>query len=132
MAVFSRLSLARTIYPPRPRHDESGDDRRRLHPITCLLIAVFSFVLLVACGVPHALALAVFAGVADVLPYIGALLSIGPMVLMALTRGPVIVAVVLLLMLAYEEFESRTEGVPAEQAAAIAVEMSDNRRKEER
>jgi predicted PurR-regulated permease PerM len=180
--------------------------------ITCLLIAIFSFVLLVTCGVPHALALAVLAGVADVLPYIGALLSIGPMVLAALARGPVVVAVVLLIMLAYEEFESRvlvpriygramrlpssvvlfallaggslmgilgallalpvaatvmmlieelrvelpgqqeqvadveqrvgderaekeyerrTEGVPAEQAAAIAVEISDDRRKEE-
>jgi putative heme transporter len=75
--------------------------------ITCLLIAVFSFVLLVACGVPNAMALAVFAGVADVLPYIGALLSIGPMVIAALARGPVVVAVVLLIMLAYEEFESR-------------------------
>jgi len=75
--------------------------------ITCLLIAVFSFVLLVACGVPNAMALAVFAGVADVLPYIGAFLSIGPMVIAALVRGPVIVTVVLLIMLAYEEFESR-------------------------
>jgi len=51
--------------------------------------------------------LAVFAGVADVLPCIGALFSIGPMVLAALARGPVVVAVVLLIMLAYEEFESR-------------------------
>jgi len=75
--------------------------------ITCLLIAVFSFVLLVACRVPHALALAVFSGLADVLPYIGAFLSIGPMVLAALARGPVIAAVVLLIMIAYEEFESR-------------------------
>jgi predicted PurR-regulated permease PerM len=75
--------------------------------ITCLLIAVFSFGLLVACGVQHAMALAVFAGIADVLPYIGALLSIGPMVIAALPRGPVVVAVVLLIMLAYEEFESR-------------------------
>jgi len=32
---------------------------------------------------------------------------------------------------AEEEYERRTEGVPAEQAAAIAVEMSDDRRKEE-
>jgi predicted PurR-regulated permease PerM len=180
--------------------------------ITCLLIAVFSFVLLAACGVPHAMALAVFAGVADVLPYVGAFLSIGPMLIAALERGPVVVAVVLLVMLAYEEFESRvlvpriygralrlpssvvlfallaggtlmgilgallalpvaatvmmlinelrvelpgqqeqvadvkrrvgdelaekeyerrTEGVPAEQAAAIAVEISGDRRKEE-
>ena len=180
--------------------------------ITCLLIAVFSFVLLVACGVPNAMALAVFAGIADVLPYIGAILSIGPMVIASLARGPVVVGVVMLIMFAYEEFESRvlvpriygqalrlppsvvlfalfaggvlmgflgallalpvaatimmlieelrvelpgqqeqfadvkqrvgddraeeeyehrTEGVPAEQAAAIAVEMSDDRRKEE-
>lgn len=75
--------------------------------ITCLLIAVFSFVLLVACGVPNALALAVVAGLADVLPYIGAFLSIAPMVLAALERGPVVVVIVLLIMIAYEEFESR-------------------------
>jgi predicted PurR-regulated permease PerM len=75
--------------------------------ITCLFIATFSFVLLMACGVPNAMALAVFAGVADVFPYIGAFLSIAPMVLAALARGPVVVVVVLLIMLAYEEFESR-------------------------
>ena len=75
--------------------------------VTCLLIAIFSFVLLAACGVPHALALAVFAGVADVLPYIGAFLSIGPMLIAALPRGPVVVVIILLIMLAYEEFESR-------------------------
>jgi hypothetical protein len=32
---------------------------------------------------------------------------------------------------AEEEYERRTEGVPAEQAAAIAVEISNDRRKEE-
>ena len=30
-----------------------------------------------------------------------------------------------------QEYERRTEGMPAEQAAAIAVEMSDDRKKEE-
>jgi len=75
--------------------------------LTCLLISVFTFVLLTACGVPNALALAVFAGLADVLPYIGALLSVGPAVLAATSRGPVVTIVVLALMLAYEEFESR-------------------------
>jgi predicted PurR-regulated permease PerM len=75
--------------------------------ITCLFIGVFSFVLLVVCGVPHAIALAVFAGIADILPYIGAILSIGPMVLVALVRGPIVVVVILLIMIAYEEFESR-------------------------
>ncbi len=75
--------------------------------LTSLLMSVFTFVLLTACGVKNALALAVFAGLADVLPYIGALLSVGPAVLASLSRGPVVVVVVLVLMLAYEEFESR-------------------------
>jgi len=32
---------------------------------------------------------------------------------------------------AEDDYERRTEGVPAEQAAAIAIEMTDDRRKEE-
>lgn len=75
--------------------------------VTSLLMAIFTFLLLTACGVENALALAVFAGAADVLPYVGALLSIVPSVLSALSRGPVIAIVVLVLMLAYEQFESR-------------------------
>jgi putative heme transporter len=75
--------------------------------VTSLLMSLFTFVLLTACGVENALALAVFAGLADVLPYIGPLLSVGPAVLAALSRGPIVVVVVLILMLAYEEFESR-------------------------
>ncbi len=180
--------------------------------LTCALMAVFMFILLMACGVPNALAIAVFGGVADVLPYIGIFLTMGPAVIAALARGPAVTVIVLVLMLAYEEFESRvlvpviygralrlpssvvlfsliagatlmgivgallalpvaaailmlieelrvelpgeielsedaelrkrddrgeqeyerrTEGMPAEQAAAIAVEMSDERKKEE-
>ena len=180
--------------------------------ITCALMAVFTFFLLVACGVPHALAIAVFGGVADVLPYIGIFLTMGPAVVAAMAQGPAVTVLVLVLMLAYEEFESRvivplvygralrlpssvvlfslvvgatllgivgallalpvaaailmlieelrvqlpgetelsgdaelrkrddrgeqeyerrTEGMPAEQAAAIAVEMSSDRKKEE-
>jgi len=75
--------------------------------LTSLLMSAFTFVLLEACGVENALALAVFAGLADVLPYVGALLSVAPAVLAALARGPGVAVVVLVLMLAYEEFESR-------------------------
>jgi len=75
--------------------------------VTSLCMALFTFLLLTACGVKNALALAVFAGLADVLPYIGALLSIVPAVLSALSRGPVVAIVVLVLMLAYEQLESR-------------------------
>jgi predicted PurR-regulated permease PerM len=75
--------------------------------VTSLLMSLFTFLLLTVCGVENALALAVFAGLADVLPYIGPLLSVGPAVLASLSRGPVVVVVVLVFMLAYEEFESR-------------------------
>jgi predicted PurR-regulated permease PerM len=75
--------------------------------ITCVLMTVFMFLLLVACGVPSALAIAVFGGVADVLPYIGIFLTMGPAVAVALARGPTVAVIVFVLMLAYEEFESR-------------------------
>ena len=75
--------------------------------ITCVLMTVFMFILLVACGVPSALAIAVFGGVADVLPYIGIFLTMGPAVAAALARGPTVAVIVFVLMLAYEEFESR-------------------------
>ena len=75
--------------------------------LTSIFMTVFTFLLLIACGVPSALAIATFAGLADVLPYIGVFLSVGPALAAALARGPVIVAVVLVAMLAYEEFESR-------------------------
>jgi predicted PurR-regulated permease PerM len=75
--------------------------------ITSVFMAIFVFILLKACDVPNALAVAVFTGVADVLPYIGALLSVGAAVLASLSRGPDIIIVVLVLMLAYEAFESR-------------------------
>ena len=75
--------------------------------ITSALMAIFVYLLLKACGVSEALAIAAFAGVADVLPYIGALLSVGAAVAAALSRGPTVIVVVLVLMLAYEELESR-------------------------
>ncbi|MBK8792711.1 MAG: AI-2E family transporter [Holophaga sp.] len=75
--------------------------------LTCMLIGIFTFVLLTTCGVENAMALAVFAAVADILPYIGGLLSVGPAVLAALGHSPTAAVIVLVMMLAYEEFESR-------------------------
>lgn len=180
--------------------------------ITCLCMGVFIFVLLTACRVPNALAFAAFGAVADVLPFLGIVLTMVPAVLAALAKSQTTALVVFLLLLAYEEFESRmlipmvygralrlpssvvffallvggtlygivgallalpmaatifmvieelrvdmpgespgvesvrkahndaqaeaeyerrTEGLPAEQAAAVAVEISDNQRKQE-
>ncbi|MEO8331232.1 MAG: AI-2E family transporter, partial [Gallionella sp.] len=75
--------------------------------LTSALMATFIFILLVACGVPNALAIAVFGGIADVLPYIGIFLTMGPAVVAATAQGTVVTIVVFVLMLIYEEFESR-------------------------
>jgi len=75
--------------------------------ITCALMGCFVFILLTACGVSNALAIAVFAGAADVLPYIGPLFSVGAAVAACLSLSPAVIIVVLVLMLTYEELESR-------------------------
>lgn len=75
--------------------------------LTCLFMGVFIFVLLTACGVPNALAFAAFGAVADVLPFLGIVLTMVPSVLAALTVGQTEGIIVFTLLLAYEEFESR-------------------------
>jgi predicted PurR-regulated permease PerM len=75
--------------------------------ITCVMMSVFMFVLLSFCGVPNALAISVFGGIADLLPFIGIFLTMGPAVVAAATISPVVTAIVFVVMLAYEEFESR-------------------------
>lgn len=75
--------------------------------VTCLLMGIFLFVLLMACGIPNALAFAVFGGIADVLPFVGIFLTMGPVLLITLSKGPAIVATVFIVLLCYEEFESR-------------------------
>ncbi len=74
---------------------------------TCALMAGFILVLLLACRVPNAMAIALFGGVMDLLPYIGIFLTMGPAVLAAYGQGPVIAGIVFVLMLGYEELESR-------------------------
>jgi predicted PurR-regulated permease PerM len=74
---------------------------------TSALMMAFTLVLLTVIGGKNALAVAVFAGIADVLPYIGVLLSVTPVVLAVSSKGFAISIVALVLMLVYEEFESR-------------------------
>ena len=74
---------------------------------TSALLAAFTFALLLLFHVPGALALAILAGVADVLPFIGPLLAIAPATIAALSQGLGTAAFVGVLMLLYEEFESR-------------------------
>jgi putative heme transporter len=75
--------------------------------LTCVLMGGFILVLLLSCGVPNALAIAMFGGVMDLLPYIGIFLTMGPAVLAAAGQGPAVAGIVFALLLAYEELESR-------------------------
>jgi len=75
--------------------------------LTSLLITIFALAMFTACQVPNALALAVFAGVVDVLPYVGGVLTIVPAAAAAAGQGVVTVLVIVISMLAYQEFESR-------------------------
>lgn len=75
--------------------------------ITSVLMGVFVFILLTACDIPNAVAFAVFGAIADVLPFVGIFLTVGPLVFAALAKGTLITAIVFIVMLCYEEFESR-------------------------
>jgi predicted PurR-regulated permease PerM len=75
--------------------------------ITSVAIGIFTFALLEITRVPNALALAAFAALTDVIPFVGGLLATTPAVLVALSRGSAVTTIVLVAMIAYQEFESR-------------------------
>jgi putative heme transporter len=75
--------------------------------ITSVLMGVFTFAVLTIARVPNAIALSAFAGVVDVLPYVGALLACGPAVLAAWSLGLPVALAVLASLVAYQELESR-------------------------
>jgi predicted PurR-regulated permease PerM len=75
--------------------------------VTSACISVFTFVVLFALGVPNALGLAVLAGVADVIPLIGAFIAIIPGVLSALNVSITAAIIVLVALLLYQQFEDR-------------------------
>ena len=75
--------------------------------ITCAAMGLFMFALLTAVGIKSALALAVLAGLADVLPYVGGLVALVPAVLVALPLGAVTAGSVGAAILVYQEVESR-------------------------
>ncbi|MFZ6678687.1 AI-2E family transporter [Undibacterium sp. Tian12W] len=75
--------------------------------LTCAMMTVFLFILLTACGVPNAIAIAAFGGIVDVLPFVGIFLTMVPAVLAAFAVSGVAATVVGVLLLCYEEFESR-------------------------
>jgi len=75
--------------------------------ITSAAMGVFTFLLLVICGVPNALSLSLFAALVDVIPFIGGLLAMAPVFLSALSRGLPVATVVLIALFVYQELENR-------------------------
>ncbi len=75
--------------------------------ITSAALGLFTFGLLAILHVPKALALAIFAALVDVIPFVGGLLVVIPAVLSALPRGMPVAALVLVALIVYMEFESR-------------------------
>jgi predicted PurR-regulated permease PerM len=75
--------------------------------ITSVAIAVFTFGLLTAFHVDDALALAMFAGLTDVIPFIGGYLASAPAIAAVSGEGTAALLIVAAAMFLYQEFESR-------------------------
>ncbi len=75
--------------------------------ITSGCIAVFTFVTLLVVGVPNPVALAVLAGIADMIPMVGAFLAIAPAALAALSISLPKAIIVVVVLFIYQEFENR-------------------------
>jgi len=73
--------------------------------LTSLAMAVVVFVVLAATGTPNPLALAAFAALADLLPLVGGVLVLAPVVLAALARGPLPALTVFVAIVAYQQLE---------------------------
>ena len=75
--------------------------------ITSLSIGVFVFVLLTAFDANNALAIALFAALTDIIPFIGGYIASTPVVLAVTPHGLTATLIVLGVMIVYQEFESR-------------------------
>jgi predicted PurR-regulated permease PerM len=75
--------------------------------ITSLSIAVFVFILLTVLGADNALAIALFAGLTDIIPFVGGYIASAPVVIAVTPQGTTVTLIVVGLMVLYQEFESR-------------------------
>ena len=75
--------------------------------ITSVAITVFTFGLLTVLKVDDALALAMFAGLTDVIPFIGGYVASAPAIIAVSGHGGGEIVLVAALMFLYQEFESR-------------------------
>jgi predicted PurR-regulated permease PerM len=75
--------------------------------ITSAVIASFTAGVMLALDLPNALTIGLLAAFADILPLVGATLAIAPAVLIALDESTTKALIVLVALLAYQQFEDR-------------------------
>lgn len=75
--------------------------------ITSLSIGAFVFAVLKLLGADNAIALALFAAVTDIIPFVGGYIASAPVVIAVSPQGATTTIIVLGLMIIYQEFESR-------------------------
>ncbi len=75
--------------------------------ITSLSISVFVFVLLTIYGVDNAFAIALFAGMTDIIPFVGGYIASAPVIASVSGHGSGALIIVTVIMFIYQEFESR-------------------------
>jgi predicted PurR-regulated permease PerM len=75
--------------------------------LTSAAIGLFVFALMKLLNLPNATAFAVFAAVADVIPFVGGALTLAPLTLAALPHGKVVTIVLVTLVIVYQEVENR-------------------------
>ncbi|CAN5663496.1 AI-2E family transporter [soil metagenome] len=75
--------------------------------ITSMAIAVFVFILLTVLGADNALAIALFAGITDIIPFVGGYVASAPVIIATIPNGTTTALIVGGLMVLYQEFESR-------------------------
>ncbi len=75
--------------------------------ITSLSISAFVFALLTILGADNALAIALFAGLTNVIPIVGSYLASAPVILAVAPQGATTIIIVTVLLVIYQEFENR-------------------------
>ena len=75
--------------------------------ITSVSIFAFVFALLSVYNVENALALALFAGLTDIIPFVGGYIASAPVIIAVVPHGSTSIILVTIIMFIYQEFESR-------------------------
>jgi len=75
--------------------------------ITSISISAFVFVVLTVLGAENALAIALFAGLTDIIPFVGGYVASAPVIIAVIPNGTTTALIVTGLMVLYQEFESR-------------------------